>query len=214
MVLGLSAKAQISTTFNDSLGWQTVWRGDTSAFDCHNGFLQLNADPNFGLARITSNSSAHNQGHFYGKVSLEFNPSSMNYMVLDLIRGFDFTYSLIIGKEEDKVQWKYATSDLEVILLESHEDYLNHSQIHLEFWLNFDSLGYWHMSTRRLVDPEVDSGFVQYWGSHHFVRGRLANELSIECVFTSSRADKFFVDALYIEGQRTFFAIQQGIYAW
>ena len=201
IVLGFSAKAQISTTFNDSLGWQTVWRGDTSAFDCHNGFLQLNADPNLGLARITSNSSAHNQGQFYGKVSLEFNPSSMNYMVLDLIRGFDFTYSLIIGKEEDKVQWKYTTSDLEVILLESHEDYLNHSQIHLEFWLKFDSLGYWHMSTRRLVDPEVDSGFVQYWGSHYFVRGRLANELSIECVFTSSRADKFFVDALYIEGQ-------------
>ena len=201
ILLGLSANAQINATFDDSSAWQDAWWGDTSAFTCHNGLLQLDADPSLGLARIVSNSSAHNQGHFYGKVSLEFNPSSMNHMVIDLIKGGDFTYSLIIGKEEDKVQWKYTTSDEEVILLESQEDYLHHAQIHLEFWLNFDSLGYWHLSTRLLDDFAMDSGFVQYWGSHHFVRGGQATELGIECIYTSSRADKFYVDALYIEGQ-------------
>lgn len=200
-ILCFSANAQINATFDDSSAWHSAWWGDTSAFTCHNGLLQLDADPSLGLARIASNSSAHNQGHFYGKVSLEFNPSSMNHMVLDLIKGPEFTYSLVIGKEEDKVQWKYTASDEEVILLESQEDYLDHAQIHLEFWLNFDSLGYWHMSTRLLDDLSIDSGFVQYWGSHHFVRGGLATELGIECVYTSSRADKFFVDALYIEGQ-------------
>lgn len=201
ILLGLSANAQINATFDDSSAWQGAWWGDTSSFTCHNGLLQLNADPNLGLARIISNSSAHNLGQFYGKVSLEFNPSSMNHMVLDLIKGPEFTYSLVIGKEEDKVQWKYTTSDEEVMLLESQEDYLHHAQIHLEFWLNFDSLGYWHMSTRLLDDLAIDSGFVQYWGSHHFVRGRLATEVGVECVYTSSRADKFFVDALYIVGQ-------------
>jgi len=200
-LLGLSANAQINATFDDSSAWKSAWWGDTSAFACHNGLLHLNADPSLGLARIASNSSAHNQGHFYGKVSLEFNPSSMNHMVLDLVKGADFRYSLIIGKEEDKVQWKYTTSDEEVILLESQEDYLHHAQIHLEFWLNFDSLGYWHLSTRLLDGLAIDSGFVQYWGSHHFVRGGLATEVGIECVYTSSRADKFFVDALYVEGQ-------------
>ncbi|HAB90078.1 MAG TPA: hypothetical protein DCF84_06035 [Bacteroidetes bacterium] len=201
IVLGLSADAQINTSFDDSSGWQSSWWGDTSAFTCHNGLLQLNADPSLGLARIANNSSAHNQGHFYGKVSLEFNPSSMNYMVLDLIKGPVHKYSLIIGKEEDKVQWKYTTSDEEVVLLESQEDYLHYAQIHLEFWLNFDSLGYWHLSTRLLDGLAMDSGLVQYWGSHHFVRGGPAAELGIECVYTSSRADKFFVDTLYVEGQ-------------
>ena len=89
-LLGLSANAQINTTFDDSSAWQSAWWGDTSAFTCHNGLLQLNADPSLGLARIASNSSAHNQGYFYGKVSLEFNPSSMNHMVLDLVKGADF----------------------------------------------------------------------------------------------------------------------------
>lgn len=201
ILLGLSANAQINTTFDDSSAWQSTWRGDTSAFTCHNGLLQLNADPSLGLARIASNSSAHNQGHFYGKVSLEFNPSSMNHMVLDLVKGPDFSYSLFIGKEEDKVQWKYTTFDQDIILVESQEDYLHHTHIHLEFWLNFDSLGYWHLSTRLLDDLAIDSGFVQYWGSHHFVRSGLTTELGIECVYTSSRADKFFVDALYVEGQ-------------
>ncbi|MGC6420299.1 MAG: hypothetical protein ACON48_04315 [Chitinophagales bacterium] len=200
-LLCFSANAQINTTFDDSSDWQSAWWGDTSAFTCHNGLLQLNADPSLGLARIASNSSAHNQGQFYGKVSLEFNPSSMNHMVIDLVKGPEFTYSLVIGKEEDKVQWKYTTSDEEVILLESQEDYLDHTQIHLEFWLNFDSLGYWHMSTRLLDNLSIDSGYVQYWGSHHFVRGGLVTELGIECIYTSSRADKFFVDVLYIEGQ-------------
>lgn len=201
ILLCFSANAQINTTFDDSSAWHSAWWGDTSAFTCHNGHLQLNADPSLGLARIASNSSAHNQGQFYGKVSLEFNPSSMNHMVLDLVKGVDFTYSLIIGKEEDKVQWKYTASDEEVVLLESQENYLLHPQIHLEFWLNFDSLGYWHLTTRLLDDLAIDSGFVQYWGNHHFVRGGLATELGIECVYTSSRADKFFVDALYVEGQ-------------
>ncbi|MEC8032857.1 MAG: lamin tail domain-containing protein [Bacteroidota bacterium] len=201
MLLGLSANAQINTTFDDSSAWKSAWWGDTSAFTCHNGLLQLNADPSLGLARIASNSSAHNQGQFYGKVSLEFNPSSMNHMVLDLVKGPEFTYSLVIGKEEDKVQWRYTTSDEEVILLQSQEDYLDHTQVHLEFWLNFDSLGYWHLSTRLLDNLAMDSGFVQYWGSHHFVRGGLATEVGIQCVYTSSRADKFFVDALYVEGQ-------------
>ena len=201
ILLCFSANAQINTTFDDSSAWHSAWWGDTSAFTCHNGHLQLNADPSLGLARIASNSSAHNQGQFYGKVSLEFNPSSMNHMVLDLVKGVDFTYSLIIGKEEDKVQWKYTASDEEVVLLESLENYLLHPQIHLEFWLNFDSLGYWHLMTRLLDDLAIDSGFVQYWGNHHFVRGGLATELGIECVYTSSRADKFFVDALYIKGQ-------------
>lgn len=201
ILLGLSANAQINTTFDDSSAWQGAWWGDTSAFTCHNGLLQLNADPGLGLARIASNSSAHNQGQLYGKVSLEFNPSSMNHMVLDLVKGPEFTYSLVIGKEEDKVQWRYTTSDEEVILLESQEDYLHHAQNHLEFWLNFDSLGYWHLSTRLLDDLSIDSGYVQYWGSHHFVRGGLATEIGIQCVYTSSRADKFFVDALYVEGQ-------------
>ena len=201
IVLGLSANAQINTTFDDSSDWQSTWWGDTSAFDCHNGLLQLNADPSLGLARIARISSVHNQGHFYGKVSLEFNPSSMNHMVFDLVKGPDFSYSLVIGKEEDKVQWKYTASDEEVVLVESQEDYLHHAQIHLEFWLNFDSLGYWHLSTRLLDDLAMDSGFVEYWGSHHFVRGGLASELGIECIYTSSRADKFFVDALYVEGQ-------------
>ena len=77
ILLGLSANAQINATFDDSSAWQGTWWGDTSAFTCHNGLLQLNADPSLGLARIASNSSAHNQGYFYGKVSLEFNPSSM-----------------------------------------------------------------------------------------------------------------------------------------
>ena len=201
IVLGLSANAQINTTFDDSSGWQGAWWGDTPAFTCHNGLLQLNADPSVGLARIASNSSAHNQGQFYGKVSLEFNPSLMNHMVLDLVKGADFRYSLVIGKEEDKVQWKYTSSYEEVILLESQEDYLNRTQIHLEFWLNFDSLGYWHLSTRLLDDLAMDSGFVQYWGSHYFVRGGPSTELGVECIYTSSRADKFFVDALYVEGQ-------------
>lgn len=201
ILLCFTANAQINATFDDSSAWHSAWWGDTSAFTCHNGLLQLDADPSLGLARIASNSSAHNQGHFYGKVSLEFNPSSMNHMVLDLIKGPEFTYSLVIGQEEDKVQWKYTAFDEEVILLESQEDYLDHSQIHLEFWLNFDSLGYWHMATRLLDDLSIDSGFVQYWGSHHFVRGGFATELGIECVYTSSRADKFFVEALYIEGQ-------------
>lgn len=125
----------------------------------------------------------------------------MNHMVLDLVKGADFRYSLVIGKEEDKVQWKYTSSYEEVILLESQEDHLNRTQIHLEFWLNFDSLGYWHLSTRILDDLAMDSGFVQYWGSHYFVRGGLATELGIECIYTSSRADKFFVDTLYVEGQ-------------
>ena len=98
ILLCFSANAQINATFDDSSAWHSAWWGDTSAFTCDNGLLQLNADPSLGLARIASNSSAHNQGQFYGKVSLEFNPSSMNHMVLDLIKGLILPIRSLLGR--------------------------------------------------------------------------------------------------------------------
>lgn len=183
------------TTWNSNFSDSTslaLWTG-SPYFHIQQNQLRLLA-PGAGSAEISHPSTAALSGQWLAELTLDFNPSSSNY-----------AYLLLAGNEQTGVGWRIggtADDQLSFGRLEatgftpwwsSAPGYLNTEPLELRLTAWRDSTG-WSLahalngSAALLVSQLPD------------LSAEPSSLLSWKCVFTATRADKFYLDTVWVQG--------------
>jgi Lamin Tail Domain len=191
---------QLQEDFSDNnLTENPVWNGSTTDFVITEGLLQLKA----GSVATSSYLSTSYQvvpnvsWEFY--VHLAFNPSGSNYAQVylssdqpDLSAPLN-GYFIMIGNTADEIGLYRQTGATKIRIIDGIDAKLDVSDVKLRIRVTRDQDGSWTLwSDLGLTNEFVSEGTVV----DNFVP--LGSFFGLQCVFTSTRADKFFFDDIKI----------------
>ena len=195
--------AQFVDDFSDgNLSQNPAWSGDTSHFKLLQGQLALRAAAGVSRSQLTTSSNAQLNASFSGWVRLQFNPSSANYLDYYLISNSDSLHLpldglfLRFGHTPDEVSLYKQQGSTRTKVIDGPDGMLNYNDNQLRFEIKRDSAWVW---TLRLDT----SGLGQAWqnvGSWTDSTIYAANYSGLICIYSSTRADKFYFDDLNASG--------------
>jgi len=199
----VQVNAQWTDNFTDKNFTQNpTWGGDTSKFKVDtSGMLQLVALSTDTKTFLYTTSNINVKAEWNFKVRMGFNPSSTNYakvyLMCDTVGFTDNVngYFLRVGHTTDDV-CLYKQSDTSTeLLIDGRDKMLNTSVVNARIKVLRDSVGNWQL----YCDSTGNEDYV-------FLGSALDNSIlqsqyfSIQCFFTSTRADKFFFDDFKVTG--------------
>lgn len=200
----LPCSAQLNDSFDDGdIRKHPVWVGDTSNFEINaNGHLHLNAPAVSGKSWIATNSAISTFAEWRFWLQLDFNPSSSNYVKVYLMADHAHPdsalngYYLLIGGTSDNISLYSQSGLTSKHLWNSRTGILNASINKLSIKVNRSGTGEWSVSADSTGDVNylplgsiIDSTF---WSSRYFV---------VQCVYTSTRSNKFSFDDFVVSGK-------------
>ena len=204
LILYINAQAQFEDDFRIGVGPDTVfWKGDTDHFVINSGMqLQLNA-PEAGSSFIWRKTNIPDSVEFHLFFKMNFSPSSNNLLRvflqidtfdLDLASGYYFE----IGENgsEDKISFIRIIDGIPLTLAEGSPGIFSSSPASAAVKIKKNAEGVWNVALKldgddyyreelEIFDSTIKRYFDQYFG--------------IQCVYTSTRVDKFIFDDIYLK---------------
>lgn len=178
------------------------WQGDTALFKVNfNNELQLD-DSLANSACLAISSTIVSDASWEFNCRLEFNPSSSNYLKVylvsdkqDLSGSLNGYYVRIGGSASDRVSLYQQSGTTTGLLFETADDYVDLSAVNIGVMVTRDSIGLWTMyldSTGGNNYSRIDSALENNFPTSVF--------FGVECTYTTTRSDKFFLDNINIVG--------------
>lgn len=200
----LGAQLVLFDDFSDGdFLYNPPWTGDTALFIVDQQALRLQ-DTAAGEAYLSVASSISVAAQWDFHLRMSFNPSSSNYARLYLLsdhpslKGSLQAYFLKVGgNSQDELQFYRQDGLQETLLWQSQPDLLDRSSLTLHLRCTRDSIGRW-----RFWADTAQSG-LSYLGSVSDDRYYYSSHLGWRCHYTRTRADRFYLDSLHVQG-RTF----------
>lgn len=174
------------------------WFGDTSSFIVNTTKeLQLNAPSISGSKLLQTNSQTIWNASWEFRVKYDFNPSSNNYSNVffasqaGLQNGY---YVQVGGNSQDRISLCKAENGVSTILLQSSDDWLDKVNVDVRVKVERDQFGtftlfadtsgnYTHIGTT--TDSTFYTSAIFGW----------------QCIYTSTRSDKFYLDDVFVSGE-------------
>lgn len=196
--------AQFTDDFSDgNLSQNPAWSGDTSHFQQLQNQLALRAPVGVGRTQITTANQAQLPASFSGWVRLQFNPSSANYLDYYLISDSDSLHLPLqglfvrFGHTLDEVSLFRQQGSTRTKVIDGLDGMLNYNDNQLRFEVSRDSLWVWTLR----VDSSGQGNAWQNLGSWTDSTSYTANYSGLLCIYSSTRADKFYFDDLSATGE-------------
>ncbi|NJN24497.1 MAG: hypothetical protein HC819_00100 [Cyclobacteriaceae bacterium] len=198
------SQTQIIDDFTDGeITNSPIWLGDISNFSVNTDQqLQLTAPPVSGKSYISTSSEVINEAEWSFYVKLDFNPSSGNYLDVYLVsdqenlKGELNGYFVRIGSTQDDVCLYKQNQSTKQKMVDGTDHQIDASQVllHINVTKNADN-------TWELQVDYGQSGLYISEGTAVDDEHLFSGYFGLLCTYTSTRADKFFFDDLYISGK-------------
>jgi len=196
--------AQFTDNFSDG-DFQTnpTWQGNDSRFLVNGGRLKLQAPATNGTAFLSTSSEAIHAGTWSFDVQMDFTPSSSNYVKIFLVSDQpDPTASLNgyfvkIGNTSREVSLYKQSGTTEVELIDGLDDRVNQLVVSISVRVTRDANGNWELYT--------DAGKTGNWQKEGTTQDNTHTRstwFAIECIYTSTRSDKFWFDDFVVSGTK------------
>ena len=188
-----------SETFTDSNFTQNpTWQGDIADFIVNtNKELQLNAPAVSGSKIIFTPSQTIWEASWEFHVKYDFNPSTNNYCNVHFASqaGLQNGYFVQLGgNSQDRIELKKVENGNATTLIQSTDDWLDLSQVDVKIKVERDQSGAFILSADTsgvysIIGSAIDSSFYT------------SSVFGWECVYTSTRSDKFYLDNIFVSGK-------------
>ncbi len=199
MLLGHPASSQFIEDFADNeLANNPAWQGDASVFIAASGKLRLQAPPAAGTATLVTQSAAIHQGSWEFSIQLDFTPSSANYAKVFLTStqpSLQDGYFVKIGGSTREVSLCLLAGSTEQKLIDGLDDRVNQPAVNISVRVTRDNAGNWALYS----DPGATGVFVQE-GTATDLTQLTSSWFGVQCVYTSTRSDKFWFDDFVVTG--------------
>lgn len=198
-----SGFSQFSDDFSDGdLQSGTIWGGDTADFVDTAGELQLAAAPVTGNSYLVTSSQSINEAEWKIRVGFDFNPSSSNYAEIYLVAdqsGLDSAlqgYFVQVGSTQDDICLYRKDGSDKVKIIDGIDGRLSLSMVDVQIRIRRSAAGIWSLSSQlsgeTVFTEEGMFSDATYYSTAYF---------GINCVYTTTRADKFSFDDILVTGQ-------------
>lgn len=198
--LAPTASAQFVDSFVDGDFLATPeWQGDQGFFSVVNGRLKLQAPAVSGTAQLSTASKALHEASWEFSVQMDFTPSSSNYAKVYLaadqpdLRLPVNGYFVKVGNTSREVSLYRQTGTGEVEIIDGLDDRVNQPVVNVRIKVTRDAEGNWELLT------ETGTAW-QSEGAIPDVIHRRSDWFGVQCVFTSTRSDKFWFDDFLVNG--------------
>ncbi len=206
IIAGIFLASRATGQFNDSFtdgDFQSapVWSGDATKFVVQSERLRLLAPANAGSAQLATESHAIHTGQWEFSLQMEFTPSSSNYANVFLVADQPDLkealngYFVRIGNSSREVSLYRRSGTAETELIDGLDDRVNQVVINLRVKVTRNADGNWEL----LSDMGQTGQFVS--------EGTIVDEehlesgwFGLQCVYTSTRSDKFWFDDFVVTG--------------
>lgn len=202
-LLPWSAFAQITDNFSDGdFTKNPSWKGDTAKFTVQTEQLKLSAPAIAGTAYLSVDSKAVKKATWSFLVTMGFNPSSSNYCKIYLLSDTSnlssplYGYYVRVGGTNDNLSLYRQEGTNETLLINGRKNMFNTSTVKARIQITRDEAGTWDLNCDTLggtdythVGESPDSSWI---ASTHF---------GIQCIYTSTRSDKFSFDDFQVTGE-------------
>jgi len=194
--------AQFTDTFSDGNFTQSpVWSGDDVKFTVNAGRLKLQAQPVTSSAFLATKSEAVHLASWEFYLQMDFTPSSTNYAKVyvmsdqfNLTTGLNGYFVKIGGATRDVSLYK-QTGTAETRIIDGLDDRVNAAVVKIMIKVNRMTNGSWQL----LADAGL-TGNYQLEGTATDNTTTVASWFGVQCVYTSTRSDKFWFDDFVVTG--------------
>lgn len=195
-------RAQVADDFSDGdFATNPTWQGDVSKFVIMGGRLKMQAPPVSGSASLVTASVAMHEAIWEITIQFDFNPSSSNYARVYLaadepnlsgpIRG----YFVKVGGSTRDIALFMQSGNTETRLIDGLDDRVNLPTVSVKIRVTREDDGQWELYS----DAGLTGTFVQE-GSATDNTHVHSSFFGIDCVYTSTRSDKFWFDDAFVAG--------------
>lgn len=206
-IYSLAVKSQTNWVENFTDSNYTInplWLGDTANFIVNSQKqLQLNAPAVTGSSSLFTSSKTAVNASWEFLITLAFNPSTSNYAQVFLmsssssLNGLLNGYYLQFGGNTNDKVWLYKRiGSQNTVVAASADGLVNRSTVHLKMKVVRDNQHNWMLfsdtlggSNFALLASGIDSSITS------------STFFGMNCIYTSTRADKFFLDDIKVNGQ-------------
>ncbi len=177
------------------------WSGDVAKFGIDNSQLRLQAPAVAGTAYLSTQSSAINNAEWRFTLKLDFNPSSSNYARIYLtsdqpnVAGAQNGYFVMVGDTDDEVSLYRQAGSTTTKIIDGTNGTVNLAVVNIAVKVTRDNLGNWQLFS----DPNI-TGTFQSEGGAFDNTFKASSYFGIYCVYTSTRADRFYFDDFFVTG--------------
>ncbi|MBN2519695.1 MAG: lamin tail domain-containing protein [Bacteroidales bacterium] len=204
IVQTITSYSQFSDDFSDlEFFINPTWFGDTGVFIIStDNMLQLFAPAETNTKYLATSSKAINNATWEFYVQLDFNPSSSNYTDVYLVSDHELLtsslsgYFVRIGNTHDEISLYRQDDEYITKIIDGVDGELDTPGVHTRVKVTRDINGNWKLyvdtlggSAYKLEGEIFDDTFIK---SKYF---------GIKCVFSSTRADKFYFDDFIVSGK-------------
>lgn len=193
--------AQFADDFSDgNFSQNPAWSGNTTKFSITNNLLHLQAASLNESAYLSTPSEAVGHASWELFLQMDFTPSSSNYTKVYLMADQpDLTaplngYFVKIGGSTRDVSLYRQNGSTETRLIDGIDDRVNVPLVKLRLKVIRDN-GLWTMS-----DDVNQSGTNYLEGTATDITHQVSQFFGIVCVYTATRADKFWFDNILVSG--------------
>jgi hypothetical protein len=199
MLLAHPASSQFVENFSDGeLAGNPAWQGDASVFNASTGRLRLQAPPAAGTATLATPSEAIHEGNWEFFIQLDFTPSSTNYAKVYLTANqpsLQNGYFVKIGGSTREVSLYVKSGTGELELIDGTDDRVNQPIVNLQVRVTRASNGSWSLYS----DVGRTGSFVAE-GTATDLTHLASAWFGVQCIYTSTRSDKFWFDDFVVSG--------------
>lgn len=174
-----------------------TWVGDTADFLVNsNKELQLNAPATTNSKTLFTNSQAIWDASWEFRVKYDFNPSSNNYSNVffasqaALQNGY---YVQLGGNSQDRISLCKIENGTSTVLLQSTDDWLDETNVDVRIKVERDQSGAFSL----YADT---SGSYTHIGTATDSTFYTSSVFAWQCIYTSTRSDKFYLDDVFVSG--------------
>lgn len=211
LLITLPGKAQLTDFFDDGDLWRIPqWSGDTSNFEVNAALqLHLNAPAVTGKSFLVTPSEVSTGAVWKFRTQLDFNPSSSNYAKIYLMSDkarIDSSlngYYIRLGGTDDDISLFRQDGTTSKLIIDGRNKMLNASVNKASVMVTRSFAGEWFLncdSTGLANYEELGSvSDTTYWTSKYF---------GVQCIYSSTRSNKFLFDDFEVTGKKSTDTIQ------
>jgi Lamin Tail Domain/CHU_C Type IX secretion signal domain len=197
----LRMNAQVIDDFSDGdLSLAPSWEGDTGQFVVSGGFLQLNSTGSDSSFIVTSYSTISDTMEWRVKVKMSFSPSSSNYARYYLFAD----NSNLEGPQQGYFLQFGESGSADAVVLYKQDGWVltplirgTDSAIANSFFVNIKILRYPGTLWKMFIDYSAGENYILE-GSVIDAQFNSFSYVGIKTVYTSSNANKFYLDDVYV----------------
>lgn len=191
--------AQMQESFSDgNFTDDPPWTGSVDHFVVRDGELWLNATPTAGSASLATPTNVV-FGTWEFRIHLGFNPSASNLARIYLISSSEDLssepdgYFVMIGETNDEVSLYARNGSSTVKIIDGTDRRVDATSVTLTVKVSHSASGQWRLMTK----TDTESEFQSEGTANHEVN-EIHGYFGFECVYTSTRSDKFSFDDITI----------------